>query len=487
LALPVNEQRIGKWFSTNKENFSVYDAYCANQESASEIAVRNAAYYTESWSKIYNKFNNLPVDTPVNPNNQIPSYLIRPVQRLCKYPLLLERLYKHDQKENHPYYEELKEGLEAIKEVVDRTNEAKRKNENHQKVIELNQSVENWKGLQTDQFGELLLMEQFDVSSFDGNERILDVYLFKRILLSFKESGKQKRLKFDKTKVPLVLKNSIFTSFISSVEDVSVPDQMKFQFKVEFMNGGEGVSSIILRTKKGLDLVEKWVKTINELKGTQKQSAFNNNTQLISNYTFDPSYAQQYQYDSSEEEYTEEQLQMRKRMDVSGIPPNQSSYTSTLANQQKPVPLRSSSFTRQDSQEYNSSLSQSYSSTSSSYYGAGNEPRNPQYDIYHNNSNYYDDSFLDDYLGFESDPEDEEYRRGSVSSNSYNPYYSGSSNQYQPQYPNSGQNYYSHSRSNSNQYSSQSSRNSSYPEMPTPNFVPPPTMPYENNRMVNIF
>jgi len=35
LALPVNEQRIGKWFSTNEEYFSVYDVYCANQESAS--------------------------------------------------------------------------------------------------------------------------------------------------------------------------------------------------------------------------------------------------------------------------------------------------------------------------------------------------------------------------------------------------------------------------------------------------------------------
>lgn len=494
LALPVKEQRIGKWFSTNEENFSVYDAYCANQESASEMAVNEASYYTESWSKVYAKFNNLPEGTPVSQNNQIPSYLIRPVQRICKYPLLLERLYKHDKKENHPYAEELLEGLEAIKRVVNRTNETKRRDENSKKVVELNLSVENWKGLQIDQFGELLLTEQFDVSTSDGAEKILDFYLFERILLSFKEGGKPKRSKVDgKMRVPLILKNSIFTTFITNVEDVSIPDQMKFQFKVE-LRTGDGLTSLVLRTKKGLDLVQKWIDEFNEIKNkrSQKQSAFSSNTQLISSYNFPSNYAQQFQYDdSSEEEYTEEQLNRKKMVENTGS----SSYTSTLANnQQRPVPYRSSSFSRNDSQELNSNLSQSYSSNASSnYYGAGNEPRNPQYDIYssnnyydYSNNNYYDDSFLDDYFEYDSETEDEYIRRGSVSSN-YNQYYQNQppSNQYGGPYsanPN-GQGYYSHSRSSSNQYS-QSSRTSSYPDLPTPNFVPPPTLPNES-RMSN--
>jgi len=480
LALPVPEQRIGKWFSTNEENFSVYDAYCANQESASEMAVLEAGYYTESWSRVFAKFNNLPENTPISQNNQIPSYLIRPVQRICKYPLLLERLYKHDKKENHPYADELYEGLEAIKRVVNRTNETKRRDENSKKVIELNLSVENWKGLQIDQFGELLLTEQFDVSSADGGEKILDFYLFERILLSFKEGGKQKRSKVDgKLRTPLILKNSIFTTFITNVEDISIPDQMKFQFKVE-LRTGDGLTSLILKTKKGIDLVQKWVdefKSIKE-KRNQKQSAFNNNTQLISNFNFASAYAQQYQYDSSEEEYTEEQLNMKKMADASN-----SSYTSTLTNNQsqRPVPYRSSSFSRNEPPEFNANLSQSFSSnTSSTYYGAGNDTRNPQYDIYSNNS-YYDDSFLDDYFEYDSETEDEYIRRGSVSSN-YNQYYQNSipNNQYQPYSANqSSHGYYSHSRSSSNQYS-QSSRTSSYPDLPTPNYVPQPTLPNES-------
>jgi len=451
------------------------------------MAVLEAGYYTESWSRVFAKFNNLPENTPISQNNQIPSYLIRPVQRICKYPLLLERLYKHDKKENHPYADELYEGLEAIKRVVNRTNETKRRDENSKKVIELNLSVENWKGLQIDQFGELLLTEQFDVSSADGGEKILDFYLFERILLSFKEGGKQKRSKVDgKLRTPLILKNSIFTTFITNVEDISIPDQMKFQFKVE-LRTGDGLTSLILKTKKGIDLVQKWVdefKSIKE-KRNQKQSAFNNNTQLISNFNFASAYAQQYQYDSSEEEYTEEQLNMKKMADASN-----SSYTSTLTNNQsqRPVPYRSSSFSRNEPPEFNANLSQSFSSnTSSTYYGAGNDTRNPQYDIYSNNS-YYDDSFLDDYFEYDSETEDEYIRRGSVSSN-YNQYYQNSipNNQYQPYSANpSSHGYYSHSRSSSNQYS-QSSRTSSYPDLPTPNYVPQPTLPNESRMVNNIY
>jgi len=484
LALPIKEQRIGKWFSTNEENFSVYEAYCTNQESASEMAVKESSYYTESWTRVYNKFYNLPENTPVNPNNQIPSYLIRPVQRICKYPLLLERLYKHDKKENHPYAEELLEGLEAIKRVVNKTNENKRIEENKLKVVELNLSVEDWKGLQTDQFGRLLLTEQFDVSTMNGSEKTLDFYLFERILLSFKEGGKPKRSKVDgKMRVPLILKNNIFTYFITNVEDITIPDQMKFQFKIEF--NSDSTNSIILKTKKGLDVVQKWVDEFKAIKDkrNQTQSAFSSNTQLISNFTsslYNSNYAQQFQYDSSEEEYTEEQINMKKMAEANNV---NGSYTSTLSG---PKGRRSSSFNRNESQQdIYSNLSQSYSSNASSTYYGGNEPRNPAYDFY-SSSNYYDDSFLDDYLEYDSET-DVDYLHGSASgSSSYNQYYPN--NQYQQHYSGSSQGY-SHNRTNSNhsnKYSSQSSRTSSYPDLPTPNFVPPPiTLPTEPTRLSN--
>ncbi|ORX57240.1 hypothetical protein BCR36DRAFT_319475 [Piromyces finnis] len=578
LALPVKKQRIGNLFLMHRETFVVYEAYCSNQEKVSEMIEKEADYYVESWSKTYAKFNGLPEGTIVSQNNQISSYLIKPVQRICKYPLLLERLYKHDKKENHPYAEELLQGLEVIKSIVHNINEAKRIYENNKKVFELYKNEIDWKNLKVsiDQiikgaksengrkgydpslddmvineknfnsiifessrvFGNLILTEQFEVSSPDDGDKLLYIYLFEKVLLSFKESTKAK-----KSKMALILNNNLFTTFITGVEDISIPEQMKFQFKIEIKKS-DGFISYIFKTKKGLDLVQRWVEAIRDIKtkrSQQQDNAFSNNTKLFHNYSiqnqdeqrinneinmaqvqrsnyernaiqmqrvnntplnnyynynsvnpqqYSPQQynPQQYQYDPYDEEFPEEQLNMRKMDEANYMPFLQGNSYSKALPKQKPVPFRSSSFTRNESQENNSSLSQSYSSTASnSYYSVGNEPRNSQYDIY-SNDNYYDDSFLDDYFGYESDPEDK-YIPESISSNSYNQYHPGSStSQYQQQqYSNNtaAQNYYSHSRSNSNQYSNQSSRNSSYPELPTPNFVPPPTLINENNRMNN--
>ena len=153
------------------------------------------------------------------------------------------------------------------------------------------------------------------------------------------------------------------------------------------------------------------------------------------------------------------------------------SYTSSLGNpQQRPIHYRSPSYSRNDSQEYNSNMSYSFSSSSSGYYGTQNEQRNPQYDIYSDN-NYYDNSLLDEYFDYDSEPEDD-YRNDSLNSGSYNQYYSngGVPTPQYSQYSNNSQNYYSHSRSNSNQYSSQISRNSSYPDFSSSS--------YDQNRMV---
>jgi len=483
LASPVKEQRIGNWFLAHEEYFNVYDVYCANQDYALEMVSKEPNTYTNSWSNVYRKFYNLPEGTQVDLNSQIPSYLIRPVQRICKYPLMLERLYKYDKKENHPYADELFEGLEAIKRVVNRINETKRKLENSDKVKELNLSVEDWKDFQINQFGELLLTEQFDVSTSVGGERTLEFYLFERILVALKEGGKPKKSKIDqKMRVPLILKKNFttFTTFIINVENISILDQMKFQFKIVFRNSDD-IISVILKTKKGIDLVDKWVSKLNEIierNRAQKQSAFNNNTQLISSYNYNPEYAKQYQYDSSEEEFTEEQLNIKKMAEANNMMmAGNASYTSSLGNpQQRPIHYRSPSYSRNDSQEYNSNMSYSFSSSSSGYYGTQNEQRNPQYDIYSDN-NYYDNSLLDEYFDYDSEPEDD-YRNDSLNSGSYNQYYSngGVPTPQYSQYSNNSQNYYSHSRSNSNQYSSQISRNSSYPDFSSSS--------YDQNRMV---
>ena len=75
LALPPAEQRIGSLFSSNEYAFDVYVPICGNYQKAIQIATEESALLSKVSS--------------MDPIIELPSYLIKPVQRICKYPLLL--------------------------------------------------------------------------------------------------------------------------------------------------------------------------------------------------------------------------------------------------------------------------------------------------------------------------------------------------------------------------------------------------------------
>jgi cell division control protein 24 len=73
------------------------------------------------------------------------SYLIKPIQRLCKYPLLLNELIKFTEGTGYMYMDELREGCEAMKRVTERMNEQTRRAENEGIKADLVDRVEDWK------------------------------------------------------------------------------------------------------------------------------------------------------------------------------------------------------------------------------------------------------------------------------------------------------------------------------------------------------
>ncbi|CAG8519631.1 5966_t:CDS:2, partial [Scutellospora calospora] len=162
------EQRFGSLFIQMEENFAVYEPFCANYQSASELKLSNV----------------------VEPTYELPSLLIKPIQRICKYPLLLQELLKFTDKDDE-HYEEIRCGLNAIKRVADRVNETRRQQENAAVVKDLERRVEDWKGHRIEQFGELLLEDVFTMSK-DDSEREYHVYLFEKILLCCKETNSKK-------------------------------------------------------------------------------------------------------------------------------------------------------------------------------------------------------------------------------------------------------------------------------------------------------
>ncbi|CAK5281493.1 unnamed protein product [Mycena citricolor] len=189
--LPWIDQRWGQLFVQAEEEFSVYEPYCANYTNASELMLAN--------EQNLSALNHL-----INIRGELPAFLIKPIQRVCKYPLLFnvtlsaarrsvtsadgfQELIKATSPAAYPYFDELKEGSEAAKRIADKINEAQRRAENEQTVKNLQSRVDDWKGHHLENFGELLLDDIFVVTKSDI-DREYHVFLFEKIILCCKEA-----------------------------------------------------------------------------------------------------------------------------------------------------------------------------------------------------------------------------------------------------------------------------------------------------------
>ncbi|KAF9038285.1 hypothetical protein BDZ89DRAFT_1010693 [Hymenopellis radicata] len=175
--LPWPEQRWGQHFLESEEEFIVYEPYCANYTNASDLMMANES-------------NLAALNHLINVKGELPAFLIKPVQRVCKYPLLLDSLIKAANPDTYPHYADLKAGSDAAKRITDKINEAQRQAENEQTVKNLQSRVDDWKGHHLENFGQLLLDDIFIVTKSDI-DREYHVFLFEKIILCCKEAPPQ--------------------------------------------------------------------------------------------------------------------------------------------------------------------------------------------------------------------------------------------------------------------------------------------------------
>jgi len=172
--LSWKEQTWGQLFTDNEEEFEVYEPYCANYTNATELL-------------LVEEQNLMTLADVINPRSELPAFLIKPVQRICKYPLLLDSLVKKSSPTEYPLYHDLVEGSAAAKRVTDKINEAQRRADNIQTVQTLQSRVEDWKGHHLGNFGDLLLDDIFLVTKSEV-DREYHVFLFEKIILCCKEA-----------------------------------------------------------------------------------------------------------------------------------------------------------------------------------------------------------------------------------------------------------------------------------------------------------
>ncbi|XP_070504380.1 uncharacterized protein GEFmeso [Chironomus tepperi] len=178
----IDPHKISKCFIEAHERFDVYTTYCTSYPDAiSLLTTLLQASHT----------NSLLTSTQKMLKHTLPlgSYLLKPVQRILKYHLLLDNLKKHCD------LPEVKEAHEMMKDVARNIDQVKRKLEQKNRVKELSGILDGWLGPDLTVLGELrqegLLMEH-------NKPRI--VFLFETMLIITKPK-EDKRLQF-KTYIP---------------------------------------------------------------------------------------------------------------------------------------------------------------------------------------------------------------------------------------------------------------------------------------------
>ncbi|KAF9268658.1 hypothetical protein L218DRAFT_853032 [Marasmius fiardii PR-910] len=301
--LPWHEQRWGQHFLDSEEDFCVYEPYCANYTAASELMLTNE----QSLSAL----NHL-----INVKGELPAFLIKPIQRVCKYPLLLDSLIKASSDDDYPHLAELKAGSEAAKRITDKINEAQRQAENELTVKNLQLRVEDWKGHHLENFGQLLLDDIFIVTKSDI-DREYHVFLFEKIILCCKEalpapangrkvSKSNSILKKQSTSIPLtpgipgqpqkkntplLLKGRIFlgnvTQAVPTPSRNSTASGIPTQYPLAvWWKGDDDLEYFTLRCKRE-DQMRQWESTINRLirESAQRRASERGLSRIVNNST----------------------------------------------------------------------------------------------------------------------------------------------------------------------------------------------------------
>jgi len=138
--LTTSSNTIGQIFSSIADSLSVYAVYCNYHQKSLDCL--NTLLKMPNVEQFCNEMNNKNELRGMGLN----SFLIKPVQRICKYPLLLKELLKATP-DDHLDYKELIIAVEKIEKIVNTINTQKKEMETWQRTMQLIQSLKGAENL----------------------------------------------------------------------------------------------------------------------------------------------------------------------------------------------------------------------------------------------------------------------------------------------------------------------------------------------------
>eukprot|EP01087_Luapelamoeba_hula_P011918 TRINITY_DN3304_c0_g1_i2.p1 TRINITY_DN3304_c0_g1~~TRINITY_DN3304_c0_g1_i2.p1 ORF type:complete len:521 (-),score=109.35 TRINITY_DN3304_c0_g1_i2:32-1594(-) len=113
----------------------MYTQYCSTQDTSMRTLSQ-----VEKKNKAFAQFLDDCMSNPISRGLSINAFLIKPVQRICKYPLLLRELMKYTP-EDHQDYADIQAAFDKVSEVVEFVNKKRAEAEGLQTLLEIQRQV----------------------------------------------------------------------------------------------------------------------------------------------------------------------------------------------------------------------------------------------------------------------------------------------------------------------------------------------------------
>ncbi|CAM4548288.1 pleckstrin homology domain-containing family G member 1 isoform X2 [Caretta caretta] len=167
---------IAECFVSKSEDFHIYTQYCTNYPRS--VAVLTECMRNKTLAKFFRER-----QEALQHSLPLGSYLLKPVQRILKYHLLLHEIENHLDKDTEGY-DVVLDAIDTMQRVAWHINDMKRKHEHAIRLQEIQSLLTNWKGPDLTSYGELVLEGTFRIQRAK-NERTL--FLFDKLLLITKK------------------------------------------------------------------------------------------------------------------------------------------------------------------------------------------------------------------------------------------------------------------------------------------------------------
>lgn len=256
--LPEAQQNWGSLFIRYKEPFRQYEPFIANQKRC-EITC------AKEWNNMLASARSSLMKQMLENPTVLNGFLIKPFQRLTKYPLLLRDLEKQTQSEEHK--KDINTAIGLIQDVLNQADASIDKEAREDAVADLQERVDDWKNLSSNAMGELLLMGAFPVEKQGGyrpEDKEYHIYLFQRILIMCKDVNPAKAKKKGVTqtlsvrgKPKFTIKGRIFFANVTTISMAATPPNYSLTINWKGDKDSIGPDQFVIRFRSE-EYMKKW-------------------------------------------------------------------------------------------------------------------------------------------------------------------------------------------------------------------------------------